>query len=79
MDYQTQEALNRKADTWKAEELQRTVDNFRRENSNLTDSLSRLQNNNQILHEALRQTLQTLVSNEMLIETNVLHSILNQL
>lgn len=79
MDYQTQEALNRKADTWKVEELQRTVDNFRRENSNLTDSLSRLQNNNQILHEALRQTLQTLVSNEMLIETNELHSILNQL
>jgi len=79
MDYQTQEALNRKADIWKVEELQRKVDNLQREYNNLQDGLRRLLNGNSILHEALRQTLNTLTQDEERLDINGLTIILNQL
>lgn len=79
MDYQTQEALNRKADIWKVEELQRKVDNMQREYNSLQDDLRRLLNGNSILHEALRQTLNTLIQDEERLDINGLTIILNQL
>ena len=79
MDYQTQEALNRKADIWKVEELSRKVDNLQREYSNLQEDVRRLSNNNSILHEALRQTLNTLTQDEDRLDINGLIIILNQI
>lgn len=79
MDYQTQQELARKADIWKVEELQRTVDNLKRENSDLQETVRRNSNSIGILHEALRQTLQAFTEARDTVRIDDLQMILNQL
>ena len=79
MDYQIRQELDRKADIWKVEELQRTIDHLKRENSDLSENLRRNQNSLQILHEALRQTLQVFTEASDIVKIDSFQIILNQL
>jgi len=79
MDYQIRQELDRKADIWKVEELQRTIDNLKRENSDLSETLKRNQNSIGILHEAVRQMLQIFTEDIDIVRIDVLQTILNQL
>ena len=79
MDYQNQQELSKKADNWKVEELQRTIDNVRRENNELSDRISRTENDISMLHSALRSTLQAFTEAQDVVHIDVFQTILNQM
>ena len=75
MNYEVQQALSNKVDTWKFNALQQEVYGLQSENRNLRENLSILNNRVQNHYSAIEQLIQILIDNDVVIDTDQLFNI----
>jgi uncharacterized coiled-coil DUF342 family protein len=75
MNYEVQQALERKADAWQLDELKRQVESLKNENYSLKEKIERAESRISNYYSAMDKLLQTIIESENFEDVNQLHEI----